>query len=106
MISASMPIFSSSRARISRRSETSSSLSLRLPAIRLTTSWYSSVGQGRVDVERLPGDLAPLRLRKRVQRPHVVQPVRELDEDDPDVVRHRQQHLPDVLGLVLLLAAE
>ena len=39
-----------------------------------------------------------------VQRPHVVQPVRELDEDDPDVLGHREQHLADVLGLLLLMA--
>jgi hypothetical protein len=33
-----------------------------------------------------------------------VEPVGELDEDDPDVLRHRQQHLPDVLGLLLFVA--
>jgi hypothetical protein len=31
-----------------------------------------------------------------------VEPVGELDEDDAHVLRHRQQHLPDVLGLLLL----
>ena len=38
------------------------------------------------------------------ERAHVVQAVGELDQDDPDVVRHRQEHLPDVLGLLLLVA--
>jgi hypothetical protein len=29
---------------------------------------------------------------------------RELDQDDPDVLGHREQHLADVLGLLLLVA--
>ena len=33
-----------------------------------------------------------------------MQSVGQLDEDDPDVLGHRQQHLPDVLGLLLLVA--
>ena len=33
-----------------------------------------------------------------------MEPVGELDQDDPDVLGHRQQHLPDVLGLLLLVA--
>ena len=32
-----------------------------------------------------------------------MEPVGELDEDDPDVLRHRQEHLADVLGLPLLV---
>ena len=65
-----------------------------------------AVGDGRVDVERLLRDLdAPL-LRQVVQRPHVVQPVGELDQDDADVIHHRQQHLAEVLGLALLARRE
>ena len=64
------------------------------------------VGDRRVDVERLLGDLdAPL-LRQVLERPHVVQPVGELDQDDADVVHHRQQHLAEVLGLALLARRE
>ena len=33
-----------------------------------------------------------------------MEPVRELDQDDPDVLGHREQHLADVLGLLLLVA--
>jgi len=33
-----------------------------------------------------------------------VESVGELDEHDPDVVRHREEHLSDVLGLLLLVA--
>ena len=61
------------------------------------------VGERRVDVERLLRD-ALLRLGLHVlERPHVVGPVGELDEDHPDVLRHRDQHLAEVLGLLLLL---
>ena len=64
------------------------------------------VGDRRVDVERLLGDLdAPL-LRQVVERPHVVQPIGELDQDDADVIHHRQQHLAEVLGLPLLAGRE
>ena len=58
----------------------------------------------RVDLHRLAGDALLLVRRQAVQRAHVVQPVGELDEDDPDVLGHRQQHLADVLGLLLLVA--
>ena len=32
-----------------------------------------------------------------------MEPVGELDEDDADVLGHRQEHLADVLGLLLLV---
>ena len=60
--------------------------------------------QRRVDLERLAGDALLLVRRQAVQRAHVVQPVGQLDEDDPDVLGHRQEHLADVLGLLLLVA--
>ena len=63
-----------------------------------------ALGQRRVDLHRLAGDAELLLGRQPVQGPHVVEPVGELDEDDPDVLRHRQQHLADVLGLLLLVA--
>ena len=59
-----------------------------------------------VDVERLARDPPPFWLGQRLESAHVVQAVGELYQDDANVVRHRQQHLADVLGLVLLLAAE
>ena len=64
------------------------------------------VGDRRVDVARLLRDLDPPLLRQVVQRPHVVQPVGELDEDDADVVHHREQHLAEVLRLPLLARRE
>ena len=62
------------------------------------------LGQRRVDLHRLAGDALLLLGRQAVERAHVVEAVGELDEDDPDVLGHRQQHLPDVLGLLLLVA--
>ena len=50
-------------------------------------------------------DHPPL-LRQMAERPHVVQAVGQLDEDDADVVHHRQQHLAEVLGLTLLARRE
>ena len=64
------------------------------------------VGDRRVDVARLLRDLEPALLGQVVQRPHVVEPVGQLDEDHADVVDHRQQHLAEVLGLPLLARRE
>ena len=60
----------------------------------------------RVDVERLARDALAMDRRHRVQRAHVVQPVGELDQDDADVLRHRQQHLAEALGLRVLARGE
>ena len=65
-----------------------------------------AVGDRRVDVARLLRDLdAPL-VRQMAERPHVVQAVGELHEDDADVVDHREQHLAEVLRLPLLARRE
>ncbi len=65
-----------------------------------------AVGDGRVDIERLLGNLdAPL-LRKVVKRAHVVQTIGELHQDDADVIHHRQQHLAEVFRLPLFAGRE
>jgi hypothetical protein len=61
------------------------------------------VGERRVDLHRLGGDPLLLLRRHVRQRPHVVEAVAQLHQDDADVARHRQQHLAEVLGLLLLL---
>ena len=61
------------------------------------------VGDRRVDLEGLAGDPAPLRRAHRIEGAHVVQAVGELDQDHPQIARHRQQHLAEILGLRLFL---
>jgi hypothetical protein len=60
------------------------------------------VGHRRVDLPGLPGDPLLLLARHVLERPHVVHAVGQLDEDDPDVAGHRQEHLAEVLRLPLL----
>ena len=60
------------------------------------------VGDGRVDVQRLLRRPQLPIFRHVLERPHVVQAVGQLHENDADVVDHRQQHLAEVLGLALL----
>jgi hypothetical protein len=60
----------------------------------------------RVDVERLARDAAAFFRRHRRQRAHVVQAIGELDQDDAQIARHRQQHLAETLGRGLGDAAE
>ena len=58
--------------------------------------------QWRVDLQRLRGD-ALLLLRLHVlQGAHVVQTIRQFDDDDPHVAGHGDQQLPQVLGLLVL----
>ena len=65
-----------------------------------------AVRDGRVDVARLlRNPRAPL-LGLVLQRPHVVEPVGELDEDDANVVDNRHEHLAEALGLPLLARRE
>ena len=64
------------------------------------------MGERRVDLERLARLLELLLLPQVLDRPHVVQPVGELDEDDAMVLRHRHDHLAVVLRLRLLTALE
>ena len=48
----------------------------------------------------------PVHRRHRVERAHVVQAVGELDQDDADVARHREQHLAEALRLHVLARVE
>ena len=76
---------------------------LELPLDRVDTE---AVRERRVDLERLARLLELLLLPQVLDRPHVVEPVGELDEDDAMVLGHRHDHLPVVLGLSLLAALE
>ena len=63
-----------------------------------------ALGQRGVDLERLTSDASLLVRRQCVESAHVVEPVGQLDQDDPNVVGHGQEHLSDVLGLLFLVA--
>jgi len=65
-----------------------------------------AVRQGGVDVERFLGHRPPPDLWQGLDRPHVVEPVRQLHQHDPDVLRHGDEHLADVFRLRLLGAVE
>ncbi len=76
---------------------------LELPLDRVDAE---AVCDRRVDVERLARLVDLLLLRHRADRPHVVQAIGELDQDDADVRRHRDHHLAVVLGLRLVARLE
>ncbi len=76
---------------------------LQLPADRFDPQ---PVSQRRVDLQRLLGLLELLLLAQVAEGAHVVQPVGQLDQDHPDVLGHGDDHLADVLGLLLLDRAE
>ena len=61
------------------------------------------VGDGRIDVQGLLGDALLFFLGHELKGPHIVQAVRQLDQDDPDILGHGQEHLAQVSGLHLLL---
>ena len=64
------------------------------------------MGERRVDVERLLRDLDLLLGLQVPEGAHVVGAIGELDQDDADVARHRQEHLAEVLRLLLLARGE
>jgi len=65
-----------------------------------------AVREGGVEVHRLLRDAPALLLGEIVERAHVVEAVRELDQDDADILRDREQELPVVLDLALLARLE
>ena len=60
------------------------------------------MGNRGVDVQGLLRNLRPTRFGQVVQRAHVVNAIGKLDQDHPNVVDHRQQHLAEILGLAFL----
>ena len=60
----------------------------------------------RIDVEGLRRDAFLVRLVAERQRTHVVQSVRQLDDDDADVVAHRKEHAPQIFRLLIFAALE
>ena len=73
---------------------------LQLPLDALHTQ---PVGDGGVDLHSLQRLLLLLGGRLVLHGPHVVEPVGDLDEDHPDVLAHGDEHLPQVLHLLVFL---
>ena len=64
------------------------------------------MGQRGVDVEGFLGDLLRPVGGEVVEGAHVVEPVGELDHQDPQVAGHGDEHLAEVLGLALFPRGE
>ena len=64
------------------------------------------IGDGRVDFHGFACDTAPFLGPHRFQRAHVVQPVRQFDKYDADILRHRQQHFAEILRLCIRIGLE
>ena len=64
------------------------------------------MGERGIDFEGFAGDASGASGGRCSQRAHVVQAVGHLDEDHADVGDHGEQHLADVLGLVVFAVGE
>ena len=65
----------------------------------LDLGYPKPLGDGGIDIHRLLRLLLLLRGRHELERPHIVQAVRQLNNDDPDIFRHSKEHLTQVLCL-------
>ena len=61
-----------------------------------------TVRDGGIDFQCFAGDALAALGAQIAERPHVVQPVGQLDDDDADVVHHREQHLAIAFRLPIL----
>ena len=66
-----------------------------------------ALGERGINLHRLARDaLAGRLVFQIVQRPHVVEPVRELHQQDADIVGHRQDQLAEILRLLGLVGLQ
>ena len=68
--------------------------------LRLELPNAEAVCQRSVNFKRLLRYALPLVRRQGFERPHVVQTIGKLYQHDADIVHHRQEHLPEIFGLV------
>ena len=61
-----------------------------------------SLGERRINLEGLACDAALLLGPKCGEGAHVVETVAKFDQDDANILRHRQKHLANVLRMLLL----
>src|SRR6267142_1292743 len=64
------------------------------------------VGKRSVNFHGLASDRLAAVGRKISERSHVVETIGELDHDDADVIGHGEEHLAEILSLLLLLGRE
>ncbi len=64
------------------------------------------MGDGGIDLHGLERGVALFLRGLGIEGAHVVQPVAQLDEDDPDILTHGQKHFAHVLGLLVLTGGE
>ena len=65
-----------------------------------------AVRQGRIDIQRFPGDGNAAVLRLEAEGPHIVQTVGQFDQNDPDIPGHGEDHLPEGFRLGFLPVGE
>ena len=65
-----------------------------------------TVGNGGVDFHGFQSDQPLLFRAFKLKGPDIVQPVRQLNDDDPDVLAHGQQHFPDILRLLIFFGSK
>ena len=73
--------------------------------LRLDVLDAQPVGQRRIDIHGLQRFFPLLIFRQILECAGVVQPVRQFDDDDPDIFGHGNEHLAQVLHLGLFFAA-
>mmetsp|Transcript_16598 Transcript_16598/g.55337 ORF Transcript_16598/g.55337 Transcript_16598/m.55337 type:complete len:333 (-) Transcript_16598:884-1882(-) len=78
----------------------------RIFQLRLHPENAEAVSEGSIQVQRLSRHLLLLLRRDELEGADVVRPVRQLHEDDADVAGHGDDHLAEVLCLLLLLGRE
>ena len=67
--------------------------------LHLNFGYPQTHGNGRIDIHGLPGLLQLLFWRHIFQCPHIVKTVRQLNQYNPDILRHGQEHFPQILRL-------
>ena len=71
------------------------------PPAPTSSSAFPGGGQGGVDLHGLQRFLLLLLRGLILHGAHIVEPVGHLDEDDPDILAHGQEHLAQILHLLL-----
>ena len=66
-----------------------------------------ALGQGRIDLQRFPGDPAALVVvLDVVKRRHIVQTIGQLHHQHPDILGHREHELAEILRLLGLIGLQ